>query len=211
MLPPHLVHLPPEPRYCMQEASTPPPCTAQAIQPPLPCNDQMPTLPPVFRYASPEIRSAQSPRPTHPMQTRARSGILKPITKLNLSATTTISPIPKSYRSALKDPHWHNAMLDEYNALMRNNTWCLVPKPAGVHVFFLEHAGELRIIILKERKVRNGPKYNAKQAKNKKEKTVQPHALGIALTLAKADRSPRLSSCFAPAIYQHSTSSKKSL
>ena len=27
--------------------------------------------------------------------------------------------------------------------------------------FFLEHAGELRIIILKERKVRNGPKYKA--------------------------------------------------
>jgi hypothetical protein len=33
--------------------------------------------------------------------------------------------------------------------------------------FFLEHAGELRIIILKERKVRNGPKYNAITGKNK--------------------------------------------
>jgi hypothetical protein len=37
-------------------------------------------------------------------------------------------------------------------------------------LFFLEHAGELRIIILKERNVRNEPKYNAKQTKSKKEK-----------------------------------------
>jgi hypothetical protein len=37
--------------------------------------------------------------------------------------------------------------------------------------FFLEHAGELRIIILKERKVRNGPKYNAITGKNKKKTT----------------------------------------
>lgn len=31
---------------------------------------------------------------------------------------------------------------------------------------FLEHAGELRVIILKERKVRNGPKYKALTGKN---------------------------------------------
>ena len=29
------------------------------------------------------------------------------------------------------------------------------------NIFFLEHARELRIIILRERKVRNGPQYNA--------------------------------------------------
>jgi hypothetical protein len=34
------------------------------------------------------------------------------------------------------------------------------------HFFFLEHAGELRVIILKERKVRNGPKYKALTGKN---------------------------------------------
>jgi hypothetical protein len=47
---------------------------------------------------------------------------------------------------------------------------------------------------LKERKVRNGPKYNVITGKNKKKnKTVQPHALGKALApLANAARSPRL-------------------
>jgi hypothetical protein len=41
------------------------------------------------------------------------------------------------------------------------------PKCSIGILFFLEYAGELCIIILKERKVRNGPKYNAITGKNK--------------------------------------------
>jgi hypothetical protein len=37
-------------------------------------------------------------------------------------------------------------------------------------IFFLERAGELHIIILKERKVQSGPKYNAITGKKKKQK-----------------------------------------
>ncbi|WVZ91395.1 hypothetical protein U9M48_037575 [Paspalum notatum var. saurae] len=84
-------------------------------------------LPSVFRYASPTVTR-------HHMLTRAKHGIFKPKQITNLSTSTTISPIPTSYRAALKDPNWHHAMLEEYNALMSNNTWCLVPKPAGVNV-----------------------------------------------------------------------------
>ncbi|GKC14427.1 ribonuclease H-like domain-containing protein [Tanacetum coccineum] len=29
---------------------------------------------------------------------------------------------------------WHNAMYDEYNALVKNGTWLLVPRPAGVNM-----------------------------------------------------------------------------
>jgi histone deacetylase 1/2 len=68
------------------------------------------------------------------MVTRAKQGTVVPKRHFNLSATTPISPIPRTYRHALKDPNWRNAMIDEYNALMKNNTWCLVPKPAGVNV-----------------------------------------------------------------------------
>lgn len=69
------------------------------------------------------------------MVTRAQHGIFVPKRHFNLSATTpTISPLPHSYRSALNDPNWHKAMLEEYNALMTNNTWCLVPRPAGTNV-----------------------------------------------------------------------------
>ncbi|GKD98743.1 ribonuclease H-like domain-containing protein, partial [Tanacetum coccineum] len=32
------------------------------------------------------------------------------------------------------DPHWHNAMLDEYNALIKNETWILVPRPPDTNI-----------------------------------------------------------------------------
>jgi hypothetical protein len=56
---------------------------------------------------------------------------------MNLHATTSssISPIiPSSYRTAIKDPRWYNAMLEEFQALMTNNTWSLVPKTAGANI-----------------------------------------------------------------------------
>jgi hypothetical protein len=43
-----------------------------------------------------------------------------------------------------------------------------------IRFFFLERAGELRIIILKERKVRSGPQYNAITGKKTKEKQTKP-------------------------------------
>lgn len=67
------------------------------------------------------------------MITRSKVGIHKPIDKLNLHVTTH-SPIPKSHLQALADPNWKHATLDEYNALIKNETWVLVPKPAGVNI-----------------------------------------------------------------------------
>ncbi|GKC29379.1 ribonuclease H-like domain-containing protein, partial [Tanacetum coccineum] len=60
-------------------------------------------------------------------------GIVKPIDRLSLN-TFLISPIPKNPSDALKDPEWRNAMYDEYNALVKNGTWLLVPRPAGVNM-----------------------------------------------------------------------------
>ncbi|GJZ81597.1 ribonuclease H-like domain-containing protein [Tanacetum coccineum] len=67
------------------------------------------------------------------MITRSQSGIVKPIDRLSLH-TFSISPIPKNSSHALKDPNWRNAMYDEYNALVKNGTWLLVPRPAGVNM-----------------------------------------------------------------------------
>nr|GEZ76139.1 ribonuclease H-like domain-containing protein [Tanacetum cinerariifolium] len=67
------------------------------------------------------------------MITRSQSGIVKPINRLSLH-TFYISPIPKNPSHALKDPNWHNAMYDEYNALVKNGTWLLVPRPACVNM-----------------------------------------------------------------------------
>jgi histone deacetylase 1/2 len=66
--------------------------------------------------------------PNHPMITRARNHITKPIQKLNLHATLTSSTPqePTSITQAIKDPNWRNAMSAEYNALVSNDTWELV-------------------------------------------------------------------------------------
>ncbi|GJR78236.1 ribonuclease H-like domain-containing protein [Tanacetum coccineum] len=40
----------------------------------------------------------------------------------------------KSYTDAFNDPNWRNAMCDEYNALIKNNTWTLVPRPTDANI-----------------------------------------------------------------------------
>nr|GEY12079.1 ribonuclease H-like domain-containing protein [Tanacetum cinerariifolium] len=39
-----------------------------------------------------------------------------------------------SHSVALSDPNWRDAIYDEYNALIKNSTWVLVPKPPNVNV-----------------------------------------------------------------------------
>lgn len=67
----------------------------------------------------------------HSMVTRAKSGIRKPKVFL---AEKKINPHlpPRSYKSALAIPHWKEAMQVELQALSRNNTWCLVPRPPNI-------------------------------------------------------------------------------
>ncbi|KAL4557518.1 hypothetical protein LXL04_035699 [Taraxacum kok-saghyz] len=77
---------------------------------------------------------APDPSNTHPMTTRARLGIFKPTQKLNLHTDSSSSPVPKSYSQAFQDPHWFQAMTDEYNALITNRTWVLVPRPPNANI-----------------------------------------------------------------------------
>nr|GEY26159.1 ribonuclease H-like domain-containing protein [Tanacetum cinerariifolium] len=65
------------------------------------------------------------------MVTRSQSGIVKPLKRFLLH-TPSISPISKTPFVALQNSYWRQAMLDEYNALIKNGTCILVPKPAGV-------------------------------------------------------------------------------
>jgi hypothetical protein len=46
-----------------------------------------------------------------------------PTKHLNLHANGTLSPIPKTYKTALLDPHWAAAMQDEVNSLLENHTF----------------------------------------------------------------------------------------
>ncbi|GKE63673.1 ribonuclease H-like domain-containing protein [Tanacetum coccineum] len=69
----------------------------------------------------------------HPMVTHAKADIFKPLERMNCHITTT-SPLPRSHVHALRVPNWKEAMLNEYNALITNGTWVLVPHPALVNV-----------------------------------------------------------------------------
>jgi hypothetical protein len=70
------------------------------------------------------------------MTTRAKRGFRIPADKLSLLATSssTPSPVPTSVCAALTDPSWCRAMEEEYDALITNNTWELVPRPIGSNV-----------------------------------------------------------------------------
>nr|GEU39172.1 ribonuclease H-like domain-containing protein [Tanacetum cinerariifolium] len=67
------------------------------------------------------------------MVTHFRVGTNRPTERLNLHVST-ISPLPKSYTDAFNDPNLQNAMSDDYNVFIKNNTWILVPRPAHANV-----------------------------------------------------------------------------
>lgn len=76
-----------------------------------------------------------APNAPHPMITRDRAGVYKPNPRYALTSTApAISPIPTSAHTALKDPHWHDAMALEFDALQRNWTWRLFDRPPGANV-----------------------------------------------------------------------------
>ncbi|XP_021757907.1 uncharacterized protein LOC110722943 [Chenopodium quinoa] len=70
------------------------------------------------------------------MATRAKCGIFKPNPKYHQAHVTTpaISPLPKNPKVAMLDHNWNTAMLEEYNALTKQHTWDLVPRPDGVNI-----------------------------------------------------------------------------
>ncbi|GJU01147.1 ribonuclease H-like domain-containing protein [Tanacetum coccineum] len=67
------------------------------------------------------------------MVTHFRVGTNRPVERLTLHVSP-VSPVPRSYREAFNDVNWHSAMRDEYNALIKNSTWTLVPRPPDVNV-----------------------------------------------------------------------------
>ncbi|GJT80555.1 ribonuclease H-like domain-containing protein [Tanacetum coccineum] len=62
------------------------------------------------------------------------SGISKPKNPISLAAITSPCLIPRNPKDALSNPNWKNAMIDEYNALIENKTWVLVPRTSDMHV-----------------------------------------------------------------------------
>ncbi|GKD40572.1 ribonuclease H-like domain-containing protein [Tanacetum coccineum] len=101
-------------------------------------SEQTTTSPPPFHLHKqpqdqPSPQPANAPPHTHLMITRSQSDIIKLVDRLSLN-NFSISHIPKNPFAALKDPQWRNAVYDEYNVLVKNSTWLLVPRLAGVNM-----------------------------------------------------------------------------
>ncbi|GJS27463.1 ribonuclease H-like domain-containing protein [Tanacetum coccineum] len=67
------------------------------------------------------------------MVTGFRVGSNRPPQRLTFHVSS-VSPLPKTYRDAFNDSNWKNSMRDEYDALIKNSTWTLVPRPRDVIV-----------------------------------------------------------------------------
>ena len=93
-------------------------------------NDTEVTQPTLICAPPPPIPTTPSIAPGHPMTTRSKSGVFKPRQILDLhTITTSLSETtePTTITQAQKSPYWRKAMCEEYDALLHNSTWTIVP------------------------------------------------------------------------------------
>jgi hypothetical protein len=82
----------------------------------------------VFSEATTETEAADNTNDqSHPMITRSKSGIFKPNPKYAMFTVKSNYPVPKTVKTALKDPGWTDAMGEEYDSFEETHTWDLVP------------------------------------------------------------------------------------
>ncbi|PKI78797.1 hypothetical protein CRG98_000864 [Punica granatum] len=118
---------------------------AMSTDQPVPTAQAVPPVQPVYAPqlvpASQSVPAAPAPptsRPHH-MVTRSRDGSLPPrrfdLSKHPVAFSVSIGlQEPTSFAKAKRDPRWVEAMQDEFQALLSNRTWDLVPPPSNQHI-----------------------------------------------------------------------------
>jgi hypothetical protein len=76
--------------------------------------------------------------------TRSKSGIVRHkectdgtiawLASCSADAQADPTAEPRNYQAAMSIPHYRAAMADEFQALLRNNTWRLVPPQSGINI-----------------------------------------------------------------------------
>ncbi|KAG7559542.1 GAG-pre-integrase domain [Arabidopsis thaliana x Arabidopsis arenosa] len=84
----------------------------------------------------PQNQILAPPENIHKMKTRAKNNITKPKQKFSLTVTANHKrpPEPTTINQALKDKDWSKACSTEFDALMGNHTWDLVPPTAAQNI-----------------------------------------------------------------------------
>ncbi|KAK1696800.1 hypothetical protein QYE76_013497 [Lolium multiflorum] len=137
-----------------------PPATTSSAPPTPPAGPTPQASPapqsPVGRSPSPPPASSPSATPdaspsvtlpapvVHRPHTRSKSGIVRPRERTDgtvawlaaclAQATADPTAEPRHYTAAMQIPHWRSAMELEYQALLKNDTWNLVPPKPGVNI-----------------------------------------------------------------------------
>jgi hypothetical protein len=111
----------------------------------LPTNSSLPppSLSSSSSPAKPDVSEAQTPTRIHPMRTRSQNNVC---TIRQLTDRTVRYPLPRAllskaalieptcFSNAVKISEWRNAMQVEFNALLKNKTWTLVPSSVAKSV-----------------------------------------------------------------------------
>lgn len=127
----HPRHLSPS-QTSLENTSATPPNLTHTISP---ATSQVPNLP--QSEPSPTQPSSQinipPPNPSH-VTTRSQHNIFKQFFFFYYIAQLSPTLTPTTFRQPTKYPHWRAAMKDEFDALLRNRTWELVPKDSTKNI-----------------------------------------------------------------------------
>ena len=99
----------------------------------VPANNPLANTRESFSYDLNETSLLNTSIPSHPMITWSKVGIFKKKAFTALSSSTPTEP--HTAQEALLHPQWKQAMAEEYNALMHNQTWVLVPPESQMKIF----------------------------------------------------------------------------
>ncbi|WJZ87309.1 hypothetical protein VitviT2T_006700 [Vitis vinifera] len=110
--------------------------------------DFVPSHPPSFPTLPQSLVPASSTDPlslpNRTIVTRSQNGIFKPKKIFSLAIQTTVVE-PSSFKEAILHPNWQAAMKTEYDALLTNSTWTLVPKPVNTRIISCKWIYKLKL------------------------------------------------------------------
>jgi hypothetical protein len=123
------VYISPAPTALRHDCLTASPSTSAPQQ-----SSQVVSAPASALIFVPNSVAAPAPSEQNALRTRLQAGIKKP--KIFSDCTvrygnSCVAEEPHNLSTALSDPNWEAAMDDEFSALMRNQTWHLVPPISG--------------------------------------------------------------------------------
>lgn len=85
--------------------------------------------------SSPSLDPNHSDNRAHVMVTRSMNGSLKSRVFPSLDVSVSIAPVETTcFTQESKDSRWLTTISEEFNALVQNHTWTLVPPPPNVNI-----------------------------------------------------------------------------